>query len=747
MIKRIRKEIILLTVLFVLGYTNYCLADNLVFIHHSVGNNWLSDSLNAALLAKDYIDERNDMYYSIDIAPVASRPDSLGTIPGDNTDMNHWIRWFNDYLGNLKTFACASGVNKIIMFKSCYPNSDISGDGTEPGDPFYAPDTITDDKAVYRHPSGSGNTYNNEGYIYKPLEDIFAENPDTLFIAVTAPPLCNTDTTDANGHRARIFNNWLKNDWLSSYNTAHPGLNNVAVFDFFDYLANADDAVSYPNRLKSIYGGSTSDSHPNAAGSTYATQVFATNANNFIDAAWQAFISSVGVTSYSLGGYVRTSGNAAINNVTITLTGSASSSTLTNSSGFYSFTISTASGNYTITPALTDYTFAPDGRILIQPTSSQTTLSFTGTSTNAGTGTVVCSFDNITGMEVNENPGDSTLSLETNAAYLTQGTGSLKIICNTGDYPGVVIPALSMGTSDWTGQTQILFDIYSVGTGMFDYSIRNNTGQSHGWFDNELVNGWNTVTIELSEAAELTSGLNISEITIYVLGDGTVTLPHTLYIDNMHISDGDDGIGGGGGDPITYSITGTILSTASVAMSGVSVGLNGIPSGITNTDINGAYTFTGLSNGSYIVTPSFTGFSFTPLERQILISGVSQTGLDFTGTNTSSAPAPTQEPEDNEPTVNPGTAKVFDSEFNPRKGNNKSTISCNLTQAGHVTIEIYSRAGKLIKTVYNDDAGEGPLSRTWDGSDVANEVVSSGIYFVHIKAGGINQVKKVCVVK
>ena len=31
--------------------------DDLVFIHHSCGNNWLSNSLHAALLAKNYIDE------------------------------------------------------------------------------------------------------------------------------------------------------------------------------------------------------------------------------------------------------------------------------------------------------------------------------------------------------------------------------------------------------------------------------------------------------------------------------------------------------------------------------------------------------------------------------------------------------------------------------------------------------------------------------------------------------------------
>ena len=38
--------------------------DDLVFMHHSCGSNWLSNSLDAALVAKSYIDERNDIGYT-----------------------------------------------------------------------------------------------------------------------------------------------------------------------------------------------------------------------------------------------------------------------------------------------------------------------------------------------------------------------------------------------------------------------------------------------------------------------------------------------------------------------------------------------------------------------------------------------------------------------------------------------------------------------------------------------------------
>ncbi len=266
--------------------------DDLVFIHHSCGQNWLSNSLHSALLAKDYIDERNDIYYGTTMSPDADRPASLGGTPGNSTNMNHWILWFNDYLGGVQTHGCADGVNQIIMFKSCYPISNVTSDGTDPGDPFSSSQTLTNYKAVYHHPNGAGNTYTRSGYTYKPLEDVFAENPDTLFIAVTAPPrhyAPSDATNDAEAHRARLFNNWLKNDWLASYNAAHPGLDNVAVFDWFDVLAYPDDDSTHPNRLRSEYGGESGDSHPNATANGDSTEVFATDPDNFIDAAWQAF--------------------------------------------------------------------------------------------------------------------------------------------------------------------------------------------------------------------------------------------------------------------------------------------------------------------------------------------------------------------------------------------------------------------------------------------------------------------------
>lgn len=267
------------------------LDDDLIFIHHSVGQDWLDNSLNDALLAKDYIDERNDITYGTMMSADSGRPDSLGDVPGDNTDMHHWILWFNDYLQEVLSYDCGDGVNRIVMFKSCFPNSNVEPDETEPGDPFSDYHTIASYKALYRHPSGAGHTYAANETTYHPLEDIFASNPNTLFIPVTSPPLCyipDTETNDANAHAMREFDNWLKSEWLTAY-TTRTGLHNVAVFDLFNELAYADSHATHPNRLRAEYGGDSGDSHPNGDADAHLTAVFATNPVNFLDTAWAAF--------------------------------------------------------------------------------------------------------------------------------------------------------------------------------------------------------------------------------------------------------------------------------------------------------------------------------------------------------------------------------------------------------------------------------------------------------------------------
>jgi PKD repeat protein len=89
-----------------------------------------------------------------------------------------------------------------------------------------------------------------------------------------------------------------------------------------------------------------------------------------------------------------------------------------------------------------------------------------------------------------------------------------------------------------------------------------------------------------------------------------------------------------GGTP-TYSISGTVATSGGTGISGVSVS-SGSSSATTNA--SGAYTLSGLSNGTYTLTPSLSGYTFSPTSRSVTVSGANVTAQNFTGTPPANVP-------------------------------------------------------------------------------------------------------------
>lgn len=209
----------------------------LVFVHHSVGNAWLSQ-WNGELgdeLGKNNYFVSNTSYEWGPACPTCNGCGGSGSGHiGNCTDIGHWGEWFGNetYLNALYNTdnkpsyppytrpADPGGENEIIMFKSCYPNSNLKGN---PNDP-----PTTGDNPLRGEPSWSSyHTVANAKGIYNDILEYFETRQDKLFVVVTAPPVQNV-TYAAN---ARAFNNWLVNDWLDNY--PH---HNVAVFDFYNAL-------------------------------------------------------------------------------------------------------------------------------------------------------------------------------------------------------------------------------------------------------------------------------------------------------------------------------------------------------------------------------------------------------------------------------------------------------------------------------------------------------------------------------
>ena len=84
---------------------------------------------------------------------------------------------------------------------------------------------------------------------------------------------------------------------------------------------------------------------------------------------------------------------------------------------------------------------------------------------------------------------------------------------------------------------------------------------------------------------------------------------------------------------ITYSISGTISGVGGV---GAKVNVSGTASTVVVADSSGNYTISGLANGSYTVTCSNTGYTFTPASATVTVNGANRTGVNFTSQATTS---------------------------------------------------------------------------------------------------------------
>jgi len=218
-------------------------ATRMIFIHHSVGD--------ALLTYGGLADSLRGM-------GILVKGATYGDEIGNRTDMCDWLPKFQNDMNRILTFKAHPDIyyqdgktNDIVMFKSCFPNSDIDAEGTAPGDPVARAQTTANYKALFES-----------------LKEQLKKYPDKLFIYMTAPPLVPEATKPENAKRAREFNNWLVQDFAPRY-YRETGLNNFAVFDLFDALAGTDNYLKKEYRL-----GDGDNSHPNAIGDKAAAKIF-----------------------------------------------------------------------------------------------------------------------------------------------------------------------------------------------------------------------------------------------------------------------------------------------------------------------------------------------------------------------------------------------------------------------------------------------------------------------------------------
>jgi carboxypeptidase family protein len=320
--------------------------------------------------------------------------------------------------------------------------------------------------------------------------------------------------------------------------------------------------------------------------------------------------------TYSISGTI-TGGSG----VAVTLSGAASASTTANSSGNYSFS-GLSNGSYTVTPSKAGDTFTPASANATVNGANVTGLNFTATApTYSISGTISPTAGGSGATVTLSGAANATTTANSSGSYTFTGltNGSYTVTPSNAGY--TFTPASANATVNGANVT-------------VNFTVAVQTFSISGTISS-AANG-SGATVTLSGAANATTTANSSgNYTFTGLANGTYTvtpsktgLTFTPASANATVNGANvTGVNFTAVAP-TFSISGTITPTA--GGSGATVTLSGAANATTTTDGSGNYTFTSVSNGSYTVTPSNSGYTFTPASQSVTVNGANVTGVNFT---------------------------------------------------------------------------------------------------------------------
>jgi hypothetical protein len=252
------------------------------------------------------------------------------------------------------------------------------------------------------------------------------------------------------------------------------------------------------------------------------------------------------------------------------------------------------------------------------------------------------------GLWTQDTAGDPTLQLVSDVAELTSAVGG----SNASLYSGVSLP------NDQYASATLAVVVAVESVGYVAIRLTDN-GSSFASlpsyvFGIELGGGWR-VLYEGSVILSGTTTYSIGDvITIAVVGTTVYAIQNSTQlgsVTNASASSGEAALGGTSNTAITrvqYSnwvVGSAALATYSISgnagVAGATVSWSGSSTGSTTADGSGNYSITGLSNGSYVVTPSLGGYVFSPTSQNETVNNANISGVNFTATPVSSTPGPT----------------------------------------------------------------------------------------------------------
>ena len=205
---------------------------NILFLHHSTGGViWKGGGHSLKQFFKEFNQEYDTNYAISEKAFPKQSPYGWNNYPFDY--YNIWVKNAGEEpFMKESTLEMLTKEYQLIMFKHCFPVSDIQAD-------LDIPDINSDIKTLAHYKLQ-----------YLALRDKLHEFPDTKFILWTGAALVEAVTSEEKALRAKEFFEWVTDEWDV------PG-DNIYIWDFYSLQTEGD------LYFKEQYAVSSRDSHPN----------------------------------------------------------------------------------------------------------------------------------------------------------------------------------------------------------------------------------------------------------------------------------------------------------------------------------------------------------------------------------------------------------------------------------------------------------------------------------------------------
>ncbi|NIM19928.1 MAG: hypothetical protein GTO51_06740 [Candidatus Latescibacteria bacterium] len=221
----------------------------ILFLHHSTGR--IIWEAGVKKWFKDYNKKKGTRYDINERDFPAESPYGWNNYPYD-----YWNIWVRNAADNAfkkePTLEMLTKKYDMIIFKHCFPGSDIKAD-------IGKPEIESDDKRI-------------ENYVlqYNALKQKMHEFPDVKFLVWTGAALVRGATDEERAARAKSFSEWVRSEW------DEPG-DNIFVWDFFNLETGGG------LYLKDEYAKSPANSHPNEEFANTAAPLFCERIVNVLE--------------------------------------------------------------------------------------------------------------------------------------------------------------------------------------------------------------------------------------------------------------------------------------------------------------------------------------------------------------------------------------------------------------------------------------------------------------------------------